>query len=114
MRRPAWWWPALILVALNWWLGSSGTALAQPLDWAAHLLLYAALGFSLGRASGSYPAAWVLTAWLGALDQVHQAFVAGRDAGITGWWAALLGGFVGSRLSLTDPAESARSRRVGR
>ncbi len=119
MRRPLWWWPSLALTALIWWLSSSsdplGTPLPHPFDWAGHLLLYALLGFSLGRASGSYPAAWVLAAWLGALDEVHQAFVAGREAGIGDWWFDLLGSFIGSRLSapgtLTDSAESARSRR---
>ena len=97
-----WWWPALALMALLWWLSSTadplGAALAHPLDWAAHFLSYAALGFCLGRACGSSAAGWLLAAWFGALGEVHQAFVPGREAGIQDWWFDLLGGWAGSVL----------------
>lgn len=102
--RPAanrlWWWPALALMALVWWLSSRadplGLPLAHPLDWGAHFLSYAALSFCLGRASGSGAAGWVLAAWFGAFDEVHQAFVPGREAGLQDWWFDLLGGWAGS------------------
>jgi len=104
-----WWWPALALMALLWWLSSTadplGAALTHPLDWAAHFLSYAALGFCLGRACGSSAAGWLLAAWFGAFDEVHQAFVPGREAGIGDWWFDLLGSWAGSVVLGSGPRE---------
>ena len=91
-------------MAVIWVLSSSsdplGVPLPHPLDWAGHTLEYLALGFALGRATGRSGLALGLAAWFGAVDEVHQAFVAGRDAGIQDWLADLLGAWLGSRLAL--------------
>lgn len=106
--RPAqrrWWLPALALLWGIWWLSSSadtpGPPLIHPFDWLAHFLSYLALAYSLGRATGQPRLALVVAVWWGAVDEVHQAFVPGRDAGIQDWWFDLLGALVGSRLCRT-------------
>lgn len=86
------------------WLLSSGAKtpgppLPHPLDWAAHFLAYLALGFCLGKATGRPQIAWVLAAWFGALDEVHQAFVPPREAGIVDWIFDLSGSLLGARLA---------------
>ena len=102
--RGVWWGVSLLLVAVIWVFSSSsaplGMPLPHPLDWAGHALEYLALGFALGRATGRPGLALGLAAWAGAVDEVHQAFVAGRDAGIQDWLADLLGAWLGSRLAL--------------
>ena len=85
-----------------------GVPLRHPLDWAGHFLEYALLGFTLGRACGRRDLAWVLAAGFGALDEVHQAFVPGREAGITDWWFDLAGAWLGSRLALRRGRRAAR------
>lgn len=76
-------------MALIWWLSSRadplGAALKHPLDWAAHVLSYAVLGFYLGRASGPPGGRLGAGAGFGAFDEVHQAFVPGREAGTVNW-----------------------------
>ncbi len=95
-----------------WWLSSSadtpGPPLVHPLDWAAHFLTYLALGSALGRATGLRGLALVIAVWWGALDEVHQAFVPGRDAGVTDWLFDLAGAWLGTRLALRrDAAQEA-------
>ena len=90
------------------WLLSSGARtpgppLAHPLDWVAHFLGYLTLSFCLGKATGQAQLAWVLAAWFGALDEVHQAFVPPREAGVTDWVFDLLGAYLGSRLAVQRP-----------
>lgn len=115
-RRPPqrrWWLPALALLAAIWTLSSSadtpGPPLVHPLDWLAHFVTYLALGYCLGRATGRPLTALVLAAWWGALDEVHQAFVPGREAGLTDWLFDFLGALIGAgvagrRRSLPDEA----------
>ena len=92
------------LLALGIWLLSSGGSTPlpapHPLDWLAHLLTYMALSFCLSRATGNPVLALLLAAWFGALDEVHQAFVPPREAGITDWWFDLAGSLLGSRLAV--------------
>lgn len=101
--RPLWWLPALLLMGLIWGLSASpdtpGPPLVHPLDWGAHFVTYLALGFCLGRASGRPHLALVIAVWYGALDEVHQAFVPGRDAGVTDWLFDLAGAWLGSGLA---------------
>lgn len=91
-------------MALIWWLSSQsetpGPALRHPFDWTAHFLAYLALAFSLGRATASRASAFLIAVWFGAFDEVHQAFVPGRDAGITDWLFDLLGAWAGVRLAV--------------
>jgi VanZ family protein len=90
-------------MATIWWLSSSpdtpGPPLVHPLDWIAHFTAYLALACSLGRATGRRDVALVIAVWWGALDEVHQAFVPGRDAGVTDWLFDLAGAWIGSRLA---------------
>jgi len=105
--QPVWWLPALGIMGAIWWLSSGadtpGPPLVHPLDWAAHFTAYLALGYCLGRAGGHAGLALVLAAWFGALDEVHQAFVPGREAGITDWLFDLAGAGVGSWLATRRP-----------
>ncbi|WP_407540915.1 VanZ family protein [Deinococcus radiomollis] len=90
-------------MAVVWTLSSSSTPLGVPLrhpfDWLGHSLEYLVLAYALGRAGGRRGLALGLAVWFGASDEVHQAFVAGRDAGIQDWLFDLLGAWLGSRLS---------------
>ena len=100
--KPFWWAVSLLLLAVIWALSSSSTPLGvplrHPLDWLGHTLEYLALAYALGRATGRRGLALGLAVWFGAADEVHQAFVAGRDAGIQDWLFGLLGAWLGSRL----------------
>lgn len=102
--RPLWWLPALAIMGAIWWLSSGadtpGPPLRHPLDWGAHFTAYLLLAFCLARASGRRGLALVVAAWFGALDEVHQAFVPGRDAGVTDWLFDLAGAWVGTRLGV--------------
>ncbi|WP_420595236.1 VanZ family protein [Deinococcus sp.] len=104
-----WWWPTLTLMGLLWWLSSRpdpiGLPLPHPLDWIAHFFSYAALGFCASRASGSWATGWLIASWFGAFDEVHQAFVPGREAGIGDWWFDLLGSGLGSWLATRSRRE---------
>lgn len=101
--RGLWWAASLLLLAVVWVSGSSaaplGLSLRHPFDWLGHLLAYLVLGYALGRATGRTGLALALAAWVGAADEVHQAFVAGREAGIQDWLWSLLGAWLGTRLS---------------
>ncbi|WP_034385413.1 VanZ family protein [Deinococcus sp. YIM 77859] len=101
--RPFWWLPAAAIMAAIWWLSASpdtpGPPLVHPLDWAAHFTAYLMLGFCLGRATGQRGPALVLAVWFGALDEVHQAFVPGREAGLTDWLFDLAGSGLGAWLA---------------
>ncbi|GEM49921.1 VanZ family protein [Deinococcus cellulosilyticus] len=99
--KVGWWLLSLLYMGVIYWFSAqSGGAVGIPAPWdkVAHTLEYLGLGFLLGKATRSWKAAWVLTAWYGALDEVHQAFVPMRMAGIDDWWFDLLGGLLGSRL----------------
>lgn len=101
--KPLWWVPALLLMGAVWWLSASpdtpGPPLVHPLDWAAHFVTYLTLGFCLGRATGRPHLALVIAVWYGALDEVHQAFVPGREAGLPDWLCDLAGAWLGSWLA---------------
>lgn len=96
-----WWLISLGIMGTIWWLSSSpdtpGPPLVHPLDWMAHFTAYFALAYALGRATGRRDVALLIAVWWGALDEVHQAFVPGRDAGIVDWLFDLAGAWLGSR-----------------
>jgi len=106
--------PALLIVGFIWFL-SSQSILPQPkgiLGWdkLQHLLAY----WTLGTAAGFWihPAFWrrrpVLSLLLimlagsayGAIDEVHQFFVPGRDCSGWDWIADTLGAFLGALTAM--------------
>ena len=87
---------ALLMLGI-WLLNASSALPAPPLGWLLQGLEYTLLGALLARASGSRGRGLVLAVWLCALDQLHQAFVPGHDAGIQNWLLGLLGAWVGGR-----------------
>ena len=99
--RAVFWLPALLLMGVLWFLGSSsaplGMSLPHPFDWLGHALLYALLTLLLRVATGSGRAALTLALWVAAFDEVHRAFVPGQDAGIQAWLFALAVALLASR-----------------
>jgi VanZ family protein len=69
----------------------------------AHLVEYAVLGALVYRATGSAPAAILLSSAYAATDEIHQAFVAGRHGSPLDWLidtaGVVLGVAVTARLS---------------
>lgn len=49
----------------------------------------------------------MIAAWFGALDEVHQAFVPPREAGVQDWLFDVAGAYVGVRLAVRRPAARA-------
>lgn len=112
------WLPAALLMGLIWTLSSfslSGVSLASvPFrDKGAHFLAYAALGFWVAhavRATWLTPAsrrgrvfrtlvlAWIITFAWGLLDELHQAFVPGRQPDLLDLVADAVGASVGAKL----------------
>lgn len=98
------WLPAALYTLLIWWLSSQTIELALiervPLrDKGVHFLEYGALGLFIahavtttwpGRAIGSVVAV-LITASLGLLDELHQAFVPGRTSDLIDLLADVLG-----------------------
>lgn len=103
-RAGRWWLLSVAIMAVVWKLSSSGDTpgppLVHPLDWIAHFITYLSLGYCLGRATGRPGVALVVAAWFGALDEVHQAFVPGREAGVQDWFFDVAGGWLGARLAV--------------
>lgn len=111
MRIALAWLPAVAYMALIWWLSSKPIVLPLPeLPWRdklAHVVEYGILGFLLSRAvRGSWPsfrparalvAAALLTSIWGYVDEIHQAFVPGRNS--SAW--DLLADVVGAVLGVT-------------
>jgi VanZ family protein len=104
------WAPALAYMALIWWLSSIPIALPLPsIPWrdkAAHVIEYGILGLLVARAvRGTWPAmkpapallvAVLITGGWGYLDEVHQAFVPGRDANALDLLADTVGALLGA------------------
>lgn len=110
--KAVWWLAALMYMAGIWYFSAQGSTpvpLASPWDKLVHLLEYTMLGVLLARATGRRHLAWVLAAWFGALDETHQAFVPGREAGIADWWFDLAGSWLGSQATPTRTPEQERA-----
>lgn len=84
----------------------------HPFDWIGHFSLYAGLGVLIARVGAlrGWPprrlvAIGVLLSLFAALDEVHQAFIPGRDAEVGDWvvdtCAASLGLVLGARLMVS-------------
>lgn len=78
-------------------------------DKVVHAALYAVLGALLRVALGRTGPAIALAAAYGATDEVHQAFVPGRDADLFDWIADVVGAVVGA----VSAARAWRSSRGG-
>ena len=93
---------ALVYMAAIFALSSlpgNEVGIPPPWDKLAHLVEYALLGFLLGRGTQKPPLAFALAALYGASDEVHQAFVPGREACLSDWLADALGAALGALLS---------------
>jgi len=124
--------PAPLIAGTLWFL-SSQSGLPQPpgplLGWDKfqHLTAYAILGFSVGL--WITPALWArrplailltvaaIGSLYGAIDEIHQYFVPGRDSCFWDWVANTLGSFLGAlatmlvmrRLKRPDPPSAENS-----
>ena len=105
-RRAAAWIGAAAWAALLFGLSSlpAGATPASPLsfpgdDKVVHAALYAVLGGLLRLALGRTGTAVALAATYGATDELHQAFVPGRDADLFDWFADLAGAALGAALA---------------
>ncbi len=111
-RRLFAWGPALLLTAVVWLL-SSMPDLRPPgpyfphRDKVFHALQFGLMGFFYARAAAlTWPRrlrrallfGFALTAAMGLLDELHQAFVPGRDGDLLDWLADLFGAAVGGWL----------------
>jgi VanZ family protein len=104
------WMPAVTYMALIWWLSSIPITLPLPsIPWrdkALHVVEYFVLGLLVARAvRGTWPllvprrallSAALITAGWGYLDEVHQAFVPGRDANAWDLLANVIGAALGA------------------
>ena len=113
------WGPAVLWAAVIFAASSRPTLpvdLELGLDKVAHFGAYAVLGLALGRACrlGGWPWAAALALGLayGALDELHQSFVPGREADAADWLADALG--TGAGLSLYHRWRRVRSGRARR
>lgn len=91
----------MILVLTSWpSLGTTGPQL-PGLDKVVHFGLYAVLGYLVARALSVPRTRIALFAALagitvfGLLDEVHQAWIPGREASVADWIADLLGAATG-------------------
>lgn len=80
-------------------------------DKAAHAAFYAVMGFLCGRwrresgvpAGRAFVHALLFTAAVGAVDEIHQAWIPGRSAELLDWVADAAGGGAGGALSSLLP-----------
>ena len=129
LRRAAPWLPSIAYMTLIWALSSQSALPALPElplnDKIAHFVEYAILGglyayavlrtwpqLSLLRALAI--AALLTSAW-GYLDEIHQAFVPGRNSDARDWIADTLGAIVGATIACVAAAKTYRKagRREG-
>jgi VanZ family protein len=103
------WLPALVWMGLIFYLSSQSTLPLLPQDHGlfefvsrkgGHLLEYAILALLLGYALGCIRhgalVALLLASLYGASDEVHQYFVAGREARVFDWGVDTLGATLGA------------------
>ncbi|MFO0944389.1 MAG: VanZ family protein [Planctomycetota bacterium] len=110
--RVAYLFAASMQMGVLYWLSSKPSLGDEPLnillrlmnatpggDKIAHAIAYAVLAFLLTRGFGHRGWGIAITVLYGLLDEYHQSFVPGRDAGLADWLADSLGAVVGSRLA---------------
>jgi VanZ family protein len=89
---------AALLFALSHQPGGDLPALFEGADKVAHVLLYAPLGFLLGRAVGVAWLAVLLATAYGVTDEWHQLYVPGRSPSIADVVADAIGATLGAAL----------------
>lgn len=112
LRRMLPWVPSFAYMALIWALSSQSQAIPLPdLPWhdkGAHFIEYAILGGlyayaaqrtwpGLGTVRALALAAVLTSAW-GYVDEIHQAFVPGRNSDVRDWVADTLGAIAGATI----------------
>jgi VanZ family protein len=91
-------------------------SVGHPWDWLIHAGMYGGLGFLIVRAATLSGWARLHLVWLGlalsaygALDEVHQMFIAGREASLSDWvfdtFGVAAGLFIGSWLMASKVAK---------
>lgn len=72
----------------------AGKLFAAPWDKVVHLLVFGSIGVFVALSVPRLPAVAIpaIVATIGALDEFHQAFLPGRQAGFDDWLADLIGG----------------------
>jgi VanZ family protein len=104
--RPVILWAAAILVMTSW-PSPGGIPDVTGIDKVAHFGVYAVLGTLVARAL--LPArtrsvlvfAFIGIATFGALDELHQNWIPGRDASVADWIADFSGALVGLAVAPT-------------
>jgi VanZ family protein len=100
---------AVCTMCLIWFFsGRPGDDLPLPGGWdkPAHFLEYAVLGYFLGRGLGGKRAVllgFVLASGYGALDELHQSFVPGRESSVLDLLADAAGAMSGTLLAHFSP-----------
>ncbi|MDR1788973.1 MAG: VanZ family protein [Opitutaceae bacterium] len=110
-KPPAWQWlyPVAVLTAVQ--IASGRSQVAMPpvfsFDKVAHFFVFGLVATLILRqlATTRRPAllAVLLTSLYGALDEIHQAFTPGRDAGVADWIADTLGASVAALVHTRWP-----------
>jgi hypothetical protein len=74
----------------------AGALFPPPWDKAVHTLVYGTIGVMVGMAFPrlSFTAIVLVVVGIGSLDEIHQAFLPGREAGFADLFADLIGGLV--------------------
>ncbi len=94
---------SVLWMAILFWLSSRAswghTSLISPWKNGVAGLGYLVLSFLLTRASKRPNWTWVFSSWYAAFDEIYQSFAPLKTADFMDWFAALGGGFVGSRLA---------------
>lgn len=74
----------------------AGSLFAPPWDKLVHLLAFGSIGVFVALSAPALPATAILpiVAAIGAMDEFHQAFLPGRQAGLDDWLADLVGGML--------------------
>ncbi|MDR1903485.1 MAG: VanZ family protein [Treponema sp.] len=116
--------PALFIGAVIWFL-SSQSILPQPkgilgFDKLQHLLAYLLLALAVSlwfsrekfRSGFWFPAlTFIISSAYGAIDEVHQYFVPGRDCNVWDWLADASGAFLGMWAAVLAAALIKRKNR---
>jgi VanZ family protein len=107
--------PAPVIVAAIWILSSQSTLpqikTVLGIDKIQHLLAYTVLAVAAGfwispetwgrRKLGSFLLTAAVASIYGAVDEIHQFFVPGRNADVWDWAADTLGGLLGALAALS-------------